>query len=125
MKKAFFLFWILLLNGHAQLGNIPQVRPVECQIKRGVKSQTKVFTLHENYSLIVRFENLQLSLLADHGGFPGSRGNGYRYVIFYTDPKVGGLVQGATSGTFTRPLSLEDISFQDVKLNLRVRCRGR
>lgn len=125
MKKAFFLFWIFLLNGHAQLGNIPQVRPVECQIKRGVKSQTKVFTLHENYSLIVRFENLQLSLLADHGGFPGSRGNGYRYVIFYTDPKVGGLVQGATSGTFTRPLSLEDISFQDVKLNLRVRCRGR
>ncbi len=125
MIRAFILFWIFLLNAYAQVVNIPQVRPVECQIKRGNRSQLKVFTLHENYSLIVHFENLQLSLLADHGGFPGSRGNGYRYVIFYTDPKVGGLVQGATSGTFTRPLSQEDISFQDAKLNLRVRCRGR
>ena len=84
-----------------------------------------MFTLHDNYSLLIAFETLNAFIVADHRGSAGSPGDGYRYELFVKDPKIGGFVQGASSSIMKNPLALSDITFEDQKYNVKIRCKGR
>ena len=102
-----------------------KIRSVECKMWRGVRSELKMFTLHDNYSLLIGFETLNAFLVADHMGVAGSLGDGYKYELFVKDPKIGGFVQGASSSIIKNPLPLSDITFEDQKYNVKIRCKGR
>jgi hypothetical protein len=123
----FILSSLLLFSFSAfsqQIPN-PKIRPVECRVSKGVRSDVRVFTLHDNYDLLVFFNTVNVFLMADHMGNAGFPGEGYRYVIYIKDQKIGGFVQGAASSTVKGPLAFQDISFEDQKYGLKVRCKGR
>jgi hypothetical protein len=103
----------------------PKIRWVECRVSKGVRSDVKVFTLHDNYDLLVFFNTVNVFLMADHMGNAGFPGAGSRYVIYIKDQKIGGFVQGAASSTVKGPLAFQDITFEDQKYGLKVRCKGR
>jgi len=103
----------------------PKIRPVECRVSKGIRSEVRIFTLHDNYSLIIYFNTLNVFLMADHMANASMPGAGYRYVLFIKDQKIGGFVQGAASSTTKASLAFQDITFEDQKYGLKVRCKGR
>jgi len=121
--KLIIVSLFLSFNAFSQVGN--KIRPVECKMWRGVRSEVKIFTLHDNYSLLIPFDALNAFIVADHMGSAGIKGEGYRYVLFVKDPKIGGFVQGASSSTIKNPLSFQDITFEDQKYKVKIRCKGR
>jgi hypothetical protein len=123
MKKLIFIFILSIGNISAQISE--KIKPVECKMWRGARNEAKFITLHDNYSLLIPFDSLNAYLVADHGGKAGFPGTGYKYMIFVYDSKVRGYVQGASSSTLKLPLALQDVSFDDNKYQIRVRCRGR
>lgn len=124
VKLIFTLFLYSFAAFSEQIPN-PKIRPVECRVSKGMRSEVRIFTLHDNYSLIIYFGSLNAFLMADHMGNASMPGEGYRYVLFVKDQKVGGFVQGASSSITKASLSLQDIQFDDQKYGLRVRCKGR
>ncbi len=124
MKKIFLFSLLFTLNAYPY-ELIVKIRSVECKMWRGIRNEVKFFTLHDNYSLIVPFDSFDAFLLADHTGVAGARGSGFRYVIYAKDSKIGGYVQGASSSIIRAPLATQDITFEDPKINIKVRCRGR
>lgn len=124
MKTIFLFSFLFTLNAYP-IELIIKIRSVECKMGRGLRSEVKSFTLHDNYSLFVPFDSFDAFLLADHTGVAGARGSGFRYVLYAKDPKIGGYVQGASSSIIRVPLATQDITFEDPKLKIKVRCRGR
>ncbi len=119
------ILFIILISFNAFADVSDKIKPVECKVWRGVRSEVRIFTLHDNYSLLIPFDNLETFIVADHGGNAGAKGIGYRYILFIKDPRIGGFVQGASSSMVNIPLSLQDISFEDLKYKVRVRCKSR
>ncbi|MFI5389843.1 MAG: hypothetical protein ACHQYQ_00670 [Bacteriovoracales bacterium] len=124
MKKLFLLSFLIIFNGYSfEVYN--KIKPVECKMWRGTRSEAKFFTLHDNYSLFIPFDSLDAGVLADHKGNAGSPGMGYRYVIYVKDPKIGGYKQESSSSTIKMPLATQDMTFDDQKYKIKVRCKGR
>jgi hypothetical protein len=125
MFKLIFFLLLFSYEGFTQNLIYQKIKPVECQMWRGKRTEVVKITLHDFYSLLIPFNSLESFLVADHRGNAGFRGDGYRYVIFVFDPKVGGYVQAASSSITKGSLAIQDISFEDPKKEIRVRCRGR
>lgn len=127
MVKLFLSLFIFSFTAFSQPISNPKIRSVECRVSKpkGIRSEVRIFTLHDNYSLIIYFGSLNAFLLADHMGNASMPGEGYRYVLFVKDQKIGGFVQGASSSISKTSLALQDIQFDDQKYGLRVRCAGR
>lgn len=127
MVKLIFTIFLFSFAAFSQPISNPKIKPVECRVSKpkGIRSEVRIFTLHDNYSLIIYFGSLNAFLLADHMGNASMPGEGYRYVLFVKDQKIGGFVQGASSSITKTSLSLQDITFEDQKYGLRVRCKGR
>lgn len=125
MYKLVFFLLIFSFEGFSQQLIYGKIKPIQCQMWRGKRTEVINITLHDYYSLLIPFKTLESFLVADHRGNAGFPGEGYRYVIFVFDPKVGGFIQGAASSISKAPLAIQDISFEDPKKEIKVRCRGR
>ena len=124
MTKILLFSFLFIFNAYP-IEIYKKIKPVECKMWRGLRSEAKIFTLHDNYSLFIPFDSLEAGVLADHKGNAGSPGEGYRYVIYVKDKKIGGYKQESSSSTIRTPLATQDISFEDSKYKIRVRCMGR
>ncbi len=125
MVKLFLSLFLFSFAAFSQPISNAKIKPVECRVSKGIRSDIRIFTLHDNYSLIIYFNTLNVFLMADHMGNASMPGEGYRYVLFIKDQKIGGFVQGASSSITRASLAIQDIMFEDQKYGLKVRCKGR